>query len=487
MLGRMNSDGTNDGDSLFDLYRNDSKARNGAGSGASSRKHSLGERREEEDLDGSAWIHRDKLAKIESRELEQAGFRVGRRRQGTRSTSRSTSRHRKAGEPHVDEAQSDDISPISRDERRRLPSPILAEEEPQDEQAPLDHELRTPEEVAADQTKMPDRNGQPLRPGTSRIPLPKYSPAPVPASFIERDSPLTRSRNNSGAWGNTLEDGIVFSKSRERSQSIGSQALLDDTDQTSEMPNSPTQSSPSKAKVPSKATPTSGARKNATTGPRTASTPQKKTTRSGSTPLRESPSKRPASSGGMLSRPTTSHKPPEGEAPWIATMYKPDPRLPPEEQMLPTHAKRMMQEQWEKEGKIGYVYDRDFRLVGPHEFPEPKSPPVKSSSEQQRQPQDDVNEKAESRQRAPNESWPLAPDRLDTNLHQHRPSTSGEHGGYSLTPTVQSPQVSPHLQQKPANMAPIPATRPPDPIRIPEPPEEPEKKKKGGCACCIVM
>lgn len=28
-------------------------------------------------------------------------------------------------------------------------------------------------------------------------------------------------------------------------------------------------------------------------------------------------------------------------------MYKPDPRLPPEQQLLPTHAKRLQQEQWE--------------------------------------------------------------------------------------------------------------------------------------------
>jgi len=38
---------------------------------------------------------------------------------------------------------------------------------------------------------------------------------------------------------------------------------------------------------------------------------------------------------------------PEGDAPWLAEMYKPDPRLPQEEQIIPTHAKRLAREKEE--------------------------------------------------------------------------------------------------------------------------------------------
>lgn len=38
---------------------------------------------------------------------------------------------------------------------------------------------------------------------------------------------------------------------------------------------------------------------------------------------------------------------PEGDAPWLAEMYKPDPRLPQEEQIIPTHAKRLAREKVE--------------------------------------------------------------------------------------------------------------------------------------------
>ncbi|KAI9692750.1 MAG: hypothetical protein M1820_009393 [Bogoriella megaspora] len=491
MLGRMNSDrsGVSDGDSLLELYNNTGNTRKGTSSGQNSRKHSLGDRHDEEELDGSAWIHRDKLAKIESRELEEAGFRVGRHTTNGRSSSRSTSRRGRGSDQYGEDANSDGVSPHEaplRGDQRRLPSPIPAEEEPADFDEALDFDLRSAEEVVPERTPFVQREAPSVRPGTSRIPLPKNSPAPLPSSFIERDSPLPRSRNNSNAWSNGPEDNISFKYTRRRSHSVGSQVMLDDfgssREDQSALPSSPIavpnlskQSSPSKAKTPNKATPTSGARKN--TGNRTASAQQKK--RTGSTPSRELAGQRPSSSGNPI-RPSTSHKRPEGEAPWIATMYKPDPRLPPEQQMLPTHAKRMMQEQWEKEGKIGKSYDRDFRLVDPHEFPEPRS----SSPYNSQQDTQSGAESDEPRER----TWPLEPPRLNTNNHEQRPGTGGtEHGGYKITPTVQSPQLSPNGQQRPITGGPIPQTRPPDPIHIPEPPEEKEDKKKGSCACCIVM
>jgi hypothetical protein len=56
-----------------------------------------------------------------------------------------------------------------------------------------------------------------------------------------------------------------------------------------------------------------------------------------------SASRRPGSSSGHRQRPSTGHYSPEGDPPWMASMYKPDPRTPPDEQILPTHAKLMLQ------------------------------------------------------------------------------------------------------------------------------------------------
>lgn len=167
-------------------------------------------------------------------------------------------------------------------------------------------------------------------------------------------------------------------------------------------------------------------------------------------------------------------------------MYKPDPRLPPDQQMLPTHAKRMMQEQWEKEGKTGALYDKDFRLVTPHEFTPPRNSTVQDENDEgeEEQQQQHTEEKAEEKP-----SWPLAPTKLDTDVPSQRPSTSGtEHGGYKITPTVQSPLASPNIQQRPLGTT-GEHPRASEVIRIPDPPEEKEgnEKKKSGCACCIVM
>lgn len=59
--------------------------------------------------------------------------------------------------------------------------------------------------------------------------------------------------------------------------------------------------------------------------------------------IRSMSAQRPKSRAGLETRPPTAVNRPEGEPPWLATMYKPDPRLPPDQQLLPTHAKRMQQ------------------------------------------------------------------------------------------------------------------------------------------------
>lgn len=216
-----------------------------------------------------------------------------------------------------------------------------------------------------------------------------------------------------------------------------------------------------KAKTPGKPSATSGARKASTT-----KTQAKNRTASATS------TKRPGTSGG-ISRPVTAR--PEGEAPWIATMYKPDPRLPPDQQIIPTHAKRMQQEQWENQGRPGSMYDKDFRQLNDEDMADKRL--------SQLNPIDIENARETG-------EWPLpsptklehseAPlEKVDTNRAK---SPVVEQGAYKLTPTipqgVRSP--SPKLAPPIAPAQPKPAT-----TRLPEPKEEEVKEKKG--CCCIVM
>lgn len=420
------------------------------------------------------WIHRDKLAEIESRELEQAGFTVPR-------VSRSTSKLKESEqdveniEPPADEEvnyaehNGTGYYDVHEDKRQRLDSPTGAEQPVYGQrEEPHDWDLRMPAETATERRHEDQHQQHVLRPSTSKIPLAKISPAPVPNTYVERDSPAPRSRTSSGAYALNGE-GIAFKgHHRARSGSVGSQVLLDDYPnggggRTPSRPGtaeaaSP-QGSPAKAKSPTKAAPMSAARN--VSGARAASTARSRDTSA----QRNVSSPRPGTSSG-LKRPTTAR--PEGEAPWIATMFKPDPRLPPDQQMLPTHAKRMAQEQWEKEGKPSQMYDRDFRPLS-GEF---VNPPEQKTTELE------VPEKDQPGQ------WPLPSPSTSTG----RPGTSGtEHGGYKITPTIQSPQIPPQSPGiRPNGTSPVAASpKPVERIRMQEPKED--EKKKGGCGCCVVM
>ncbi|KAI7535535.1 hypothetical protein KC317_g18650, partial [Hortaea werneckii] len=368
----------------------------------------------------SAWIHRDKLAEIEIREMEEAGIHVRQSRRSesrgpadrkqergsSRSMSRSElyrrgSRDRGDGEDEGDEGEEPTLSPhyASFDDfsrRKRVSTiPAVEDEEEAEEaaaaygQRPFDHNLdsdfRTPEEIEAERAAHRQRI---TRPSTSRLPVSKVSPVPVPQTVVGRDSPLPRSRNGSGAWSGHWDD--QHYARRARSGSVGSQVMLEDSaafdpaaaaavtypTYSSSRPTSShlhgganeTSHHPRKARVPSKPGPTSG-------GPRkvsnttTTTTPGAGPSRPGSSSTKQP---RQLSTSTNRARPASSHKKtspgrhrpstttsqnntprPEGEAPWIAGMYKPDPRLPQDQQMLPTHAKRMMLEQQAKAGGGG--------------------------------------------------------------------------------------------------------------------------------------
>ncbi|KAF2738732.1 hypothetical protein EJ04DRAFT_428447 [Polyplosphaeria fusca] len=448
-----------DPDSVLDYYKNTEKT-NGVRKPSTAKKDKkkpgLGSAWREVEKDQDNWIHRDKLAQIESRELEEAGFIGPASRSNSRSQSgtRSVARDRKNSETSNPTHNGDD-----RYDRRAV-SPIPAEEEDVEE----DHQQSQRENA-----EWVARNHV-IRPSTSRIPIAKTSPAPVPPTFTERDTPLPRSRKGSENWNG---DAIATNGARMRSGSVSSQVLLDDPEGLGDstrtpmrgnfsFPNSPVTNSPprspQKAKTPAKATPTSGGRKTSA---------QRSTSQAKRNVSTTSPPKRPGTSGGSISRPATGHRP-EGEAPWIATMYKPDPRLPPDQQIIPTHAKRMQQEQWETEGKHGSVYDRDFRLLNTDEFED------KRNSKGLTLDLDKSEEQAD---------WPLpsptkqAVEPIDTNVK----SPTLEQGGYKLTPTI--PQ-SPRVPSRNSGPRPAPATspKPTNTTRVPEPPVD-EKEKKG--CCCI--
>jgi hypothetical protein len=477
-LQRKPSDITANGsdpDSVVDLYKTESK--NGSKNGSQTalnnpkkkKKGGATKQWQEIEKDDNNWIHRDKLKEIESRELEAAGFRVGR---SSRSNSRSQSanpRGRKNSEAAFSEPSSNGEEHV---EQRRIVSPIPAAEEEDVEDDPANWDLRTPEEIAAEREffATPRTNSHTIRPSTSRIPIAKLSPAPVPNTFVERDAPLPRSRKGSANW---TGDAIATNGARVRSGSVSSQVLMDDPRPSGELlrtplqsnfsnPTSPVTGSPPKAKTPGKAAATPGGRK--TSAQR--STSQAKRTTSATSPV-----KRPGTSGGSISRPTTSHRP-EGEAPWIATMYKPDPRLPPDQQIIPTHAKRMQQDQWETEGKHGSMYDREFRLLNTEEFKDKRASQI-SPLDIQNPPEDD-------------EQWPLPSPTKRSIDKEKEPKSPVNEGAYKLTPTIpQSPRVPSRAEPRRPSISATATSPKPNTTRVPDLPAQEEKEKKG--CCCIVM
>jgi hypothetical protein len=152
---------------------------------------------------------------------------------------------------------------------------------------------------------------------------------------------------------------------------------------------------------------------------------------------------------------------PEGDPPWLATMYKPDPRLPPDQQMLPTHAKKMQQEQWEKEGKTPTAYDREFAPLAVR----PDDPVQVPAKEEKNEAATTDGDNLAAETTSP---WPLQPPRSP---EPARPGTSGTN--YSTMPKVQTaPQIALPTQRLQLN--------------LPPEPQEDEKVEKG-CGCCIVM
>jgi len=461
-------------DSLLDLY---GRTPSGSNVNVSKIDHEIPENMYLDEDDPDGWIHRDKLARIESEELQAAGINLPTARRAIGKNGRTgTSLERSSEEVNRPEV-STQRSYGREEKRQRISSPVEEEESPLDQP---NWDLRTPAEIAADEAAQasPVYINPVLRKSGSRIPVLTSSPLPIPQEHIERDTPLPRSRAASGTMGENQE--LTTPRLRKRGNSAGSQVLRDDggvvngtptpasantTASTSSHQGSPTKAKT--AKTPTDTPITNTSRKTAPM-PRKASNQPKAGTAATSTPP---PGARPGTRSGEADRPKTAVNRPEGDPPWLATMYKPDPRLPPEQQIIPTHAKRQQQAQWSQDGTVPSTYDREFSPLAVHtekELKQSTSPAPVSDKE------DQAN------------AWPLKPMLSVKSTSSGRPGTSGSGtAGYSTMPKVVS---TPPLGSvaSPKNPSPSTGTFPPNRLQQQQPPEDPEQKESG-CGCCVVM
>ena len=441
---------------------------------------------DDEDPERSRWIHRDKLAIIESHEMKEAGIKLP--PQQLRSISRSKGRRehdlrQEALEMPVEEVE----VPIAKERKKQRTRSPVRQEEDAEGTAMHEFDLRTPEEIATD-NYMESPNStvyrQPdLRKSSSRIPLPRSSPMPIPQGHIERGTPLPRKRGASGNWTGE-ENGIAY-KARSRGNSVGSQVLLDDADASYNTPTPASrpgsEGSPTKTRAASNNRPTAR-RKTSTT--HTPDAQQKTRSTSANSP-RTPTLPRPKSRSGLEPRPPTAINRPEGEPPWLATMYKPDPRLPPDQQLLPTHAKRLQQEELDRAQK-----EAEKRRLDGKESPQlpPQFSPLAEHTVNGLQPSSrDADEPSLQEQRGP--EWPLSVATPGRNPNQ-RPlgspinTDTSQHGGYSTIPRMK--ELSPVSQS--GNLKPVDPFEKERIAREQEKDREDVKKKKeGGCGCCIVM
>ncbi|KAL8627499.1 hypothetical protein Q9189_006812 [Teloschistes chrysophthalmus] len=326
-----------------------------------------------EDPESSRWIHRDKLAIIESHEMQEAGIKLPKPRRSKNSLHHKKSHSRNHSTTSIKDQPPEVYAP--RDgKRQKVRSPIP----PPAQDSPDEYDLRGPNEIVSEAGagRGPSAmyNQPYLGKSGSKIPLPRASPFPIAQNHIERSTPLPRQRARAD------EEGFSYNKLRSRSNSVGSRILLDEPDlngtsTTVSQPNGLVTSpgSPPKQRLVSKIASINGGRPKTSNGIRNVTDPQR---------LRTSPTMQKPSPGFMIppkprsgseARPATAVDRIEGDAPWIAEMYKPDPRLPPEQQMLPTHAKRLQQEQREREAREANLNSQQQQQppsVTPNHIPE---------------------------------------------------------------------------------------------------------------------
>ncbi|KAL2826052.1 hypothetical protein BDW59DRAFT_66734 [Aspergillus cavernicola] len=411
------------------------------------------------ELGEEKWIHRDKLARIESEELQQAAI-LFHRRPGTGSTKAGRGRSRDqhsgsvSGTAVTTPQAAEPLEPwpdLQEDQRGQTVSQAPADRNDASDEERKNWDLRRPEEIAADMeygaSSMYRNPG--LRKSSSRIPIPLTSPTPISPAQIGREFPMSRSR----APTDEEEDAPSISMPRRASDPLTVDSASTSSPHSESRPGSrgvPTPQSAAAKKTPAK--PGSTIRKTSAPAAKKP-TPRSRATSSNNT-------QRPTTRSGET-RPPTAVNRPEGDPPWLATMYKPDPRLPPDQQILPTHARRMQQEQWVKEGKTPTAYDREFApLAIVADPPRPEDKVEKEETTEQHQPEFLKTEGLGL------QTMPKSPE------PGTRPGTST---GYSPMPKLQD--------TPPAGLTPrfnsqtvVTAQGPP-----------PDDKVEKGCGCCIVM
>ncbi|KAL9051253.1 MAG: hypothetical protein Q9162_006142 [Coniocarpon cinnabarinum] len=439
--------------------------------------------------ENSKWIHRDKLAQIESREMIAMGMsapapsRTSSRAKSTKTTKSAVD----AQEPTPELEEDENLFMPGATEGHDLEKDVSRQES-----MPKESTQEDIDSFARHVTQRVEDARPPSRPGTSRI--------PVPVGSHEDDAPLEMKRKRGESFG--------VNSRRTRSKGGENQAPWENTENTS-APSSPPSGSPPKQRNVSKGTYSSNRKASA---PRKSSGPGPRSRANSTTDSQ----RRPTTSGG--SRPPTAR--PEGEAPWIATMYKPDPLLPPDQQMLPTHAKRLAEKRAEAEGKAGKANeDAEFTLLESNDDKEneatkddSREPPAhlaNANSGKQLSPQQARSSMQEMRESG---QWPLrtASQQQQWNERRLSPRLSprpdvSERRSYNLMPYVPvneqerrtSAQLrpSPHgfdpsfgiaqEEQKVSNQIQAPSNPPAQPQ--PEEKKSSPKKEKTCLGCCVVM
>ncbi|KLU80990.1 hypothetical protein MAPG_00086 [Magnaporthiopsis poae ATCC 64411] len=415
--------------------------------------------------DDSKWIHRDKLARIESEELQAAGIFL--------PAPRSHSRPRHATQERPSATRKTSDADLHGSSRPRKNSSAVAGStgsgDPRPQGGAANWDLRLPEEIAEaeEANYWTSVNGMK---GSSRIPVAKVSPVPIPSDVLERDVPARRRRDSS-----PNDEGADIKMPRTRARSSSASTKLEAAANTAvgstpQPKRTATDSSPKKAtngSPPRKAASVrKGSGKSGTGRQKTRGAPSKDSTSSASGTTR--PSTRSGDRELSTASPVNNTRAPEGDPPWMVSAYKPDPRLPPDQQLLPTVAKRLQQEKWEREGKFGNIYDREFRPLTDEGFLSPPDPKDKANPEPTEKPE----EKAED--------WPLKAEPKSPTAPSLRQQRTGS---YSTIPKVQDPPQSPVPPSR-GNGAP---GQPSPLIRVPDVPDDDARKEKKGCMCCIVM
>ncbi|KAI5792454.1 hypothetical protein DFH27DRAFT_189279 [Peziza echinospora] len=406
-------------------------------------------------LEYSRWIDRDKLEMIEIEELEQAGIRLPLKARGSFNMLQES--HQPGSRPMERSRTSSGSSAPEEDERFYNPN------EPS-------NDLRLPSEQLFESHPHPMRLGQ-RNGSSSRIPLYTSSPLPVRQQYIERAAPLIRPGPSPDQGSD--DDSISYIRSRKRSHSAGSAVLL-------------AENTPSTTLRPSA--------KNART--------QSHNTSNAGTPGRSPSKTNPRQSNNTKNKnrppfqvPTSPHRPgtanysaPEGPPPWSLSTYSPDPKLPPDQQIIPTVAKRLQQEQWEKDGVFATVYDGKLR---PLKVPDPSSlpRPIKRESPSSKETESTADATADV-------EWPLRSPTLAPSVLASAPSPEPEERSQtpskdapssfnSRTPTtVNGRNVSQSTTTRNSQLNKPAVT----PLRVPvEDEKNDQKKEKKKFACCIVM